>query len=106
MAFPLFAIGETPPPPIQNSPIEGTAERAIPIRNPVLAERLEQSLPDDGPRQEGQSSGIDGLAWQEGQSAYRKKAWPEAQRFFGTIVKEHPESPLVPSTKAYLIEML
>jgi tetratricopeptide (TPR) repeat protein len=63
-------------------------------------------LPDEGPRQEGQSSGIDGLAWQEGWSAYRKNAWPEAQRFFGTIVKEHPESPLVPSAKAFLVELL
>jgi TolA-binding protein len=63
-------------------------------------------LPDDGPRQEGQSSGIDGLAWQEGRSAYRKNAWPEAQRFFGTIVKEHPESPLAPSAKAFLVEIL
>lgn len=63
-------------------------------------------LPDDGPRQEGQSSGIDGLAWQEGRSAYRKNAWPEAQRFFEKIVKEHPESPLVPSAKAFLVEFL
>ncbi len=65
-----------------------------------------QPLPDDGPRQEGQSSGIEGLAWQEGQSAYRKNAWPEAQRFFGKIVKEHPESPLAPSAKAFLVELL
>jgi len=63
-------------------------------------------LPDDGPRLEGQSSGIDGLAWQEGQSAYRKSAWPEAQRFFGKVVKDHPESPLVPSAKAFLVELL
>ncbi|HET9131250.1 MAG TPA: hypothetical protein VFO86_09900, partial [Terriglobia bacterium] len=63
-------------------------------------------MPDDEPRQEGQSSGIDGLAWQEGRSAYRKNAWPEAQRFFGKIVKEYPESPLVPSAKAFLAELL
>ena len=63
-------------------------------------------LPDDGPRLEGQSSGIDGLAWQEGQSAYRKNAWLEAQRFFGKVVKEHPESPLVPSAKAFLVELM
>lgn len=69
-------------------------------------ERVVQPLPDDGPRQEGQSSGIDGLAWQEGRSAYGRKAWPEAQRFFEKIVKEHPESPLVPSAKAFLAERL
>jgi TolA-binding protein len=46
------------------------------------------------------------LAWQEGVSAYRKTAWPEARRFFEKIVKEHPESPLLPSAKAFLIELL
>lgn len=62
-------------------------------------------LPDDGPRPEGQSSGIDGLAWQEGYSAYKKGAWGEAQRFFETIVNDHPESSLVPSAKAFLVEL-
>jgi len=86
--------------------ITAVTEPATSTRNPVLVEGLMRPLPDDGPRLEGQSSGIDGLAWQEGQSAYRKNAWSEAQRFFGKVVKEHPESPLVPSAKAFLVELL
>lgn len=62
-------------------------------------------MPDDGPRVEGHPQGIDGLAWQEGQSAYRKGAWADARRFFETITKQHPGSPLLPSAKAYLIEL-
>ncbi len=108
MAFPPLAIGKPSwHPSSSNVPIAAVTERAAPIRTVVPGgERLAQPLPDDGPRQEGQSSGIDGLAWQEGQSAYRKKAWSEAQRFFGKIVMEHPESPLLPSAKAFLIELL
>ncbi|NJL18187.1 MAG: hypothetical protein HC938_14460 [Nitrospira sp.] len=75
------------------------------IQNPASVERLLQPLPDDGPRPEGQSSGIDGLAWQEGQSAYKKKVWGEAQRFFEKIVRDHPESSLVPSAKSFLVEL-
>lgn len=86
--------------------ITAVIEPATSIRNSAPVEGLVRLLPDDGPRLEGQSSGIDGLAWQEGQSAYRKKAWPEAQRFFGKIIKDHPESPLVPSAKAFLVELL
>jgi len=108
MAFPPLAMGEPPSHPSSaNTSSAAVTERAASIRNVVPGgERLAQPLPDDGPRQEGQSSGIDGLAWQEGQSAYRKKVWLEAQRFFGKIVKEHPESPLLPSAKAFLIELL
>ncbi|MGB4068323.1 MAG: tetratricopeptide repeat protein, partial [Nitrospira sp.] len=99
-----MAIGAVPSQPTPSS--AAVTERATSIRNPVPIEGLVRLLPDDGPRPEGQSSGIDGLAWQEGRSAYRKNAWPEAQRFFGRIVKEHPESPLVPSAKAFLVEIL
>ncbi|MGZ8375206.1 MAG: tetratricopeptide repeat protein [Nitrospira sp.] len=106
MACSSLAIGETSLQPSPHSSIAVVPERATLIRNPGPVEGLAQPLPDDGPRQEGQSSGIDGLAWQEGQSAYRKNAWPEAQRFFGKIVKEHPESPLAPSAKAFLVELL
>ncbi len=106
ISFSSPAIGEVRPHPSPNSSITTSAERTTSIRNPVPVERPVQPLPDDGPRQEGQSSGIDGLAWQEGRSAYKKNAWPEAQRFFGKIVKEHPESPLVPSAKAFLVELL
>jgi TolA-binding protein len=75
------------------------------VKNQAPVERLALLLPDDGPRLEGQSTGIDGLAWQEGQSAYKKQAWAEAQRFFAKIVTDYPESPLVPSAKAFLIEL-
>lgn len=68
-------------------------------------ERPAQPLPDDGPRLEGQSSGIDGLAWQEGYAAYRRGAWAEARRFFDTIVKMHPQSPLIPSAQTFVIEL-
>lgn len=68
-------------------------------------EPLGQAMPDEGPRMEGQAQGIDGLAWQEGQSAYRKGAWSEARRFFEKIVKANPESPLAPSAHAFLTEL-
>ena len=100
------AIGEVPQSLSSNTAITVPTERTPPIRNSAPVERPAQPLPDDGPRQEGQSTGIDGLAWQEGRSAYGKNAWPEAQRFFGKIVKEHPESSLVPSAKAFLIEIM
>ncbi len=106
MAVPSLAIGEAPARPSLNASIAATTERVTSIRNSGPVERLLPPLPDDGPRQEGQSSGIDGLAWQEGRSAYGKKAWQEAQRFFEKIVKEHPGSPLVPSAKAFLVERL
>lgn len=106
MSFSSPATGEVllypPPDPAVTAPTERTTS----IRTQVPVERPLHPLPDDGPRQEGQSSGIDGLAWQEGRSTYRKSAWPEAQRFFEKIVKEHPESPLVPSAKAFLVELL
>lgn len=62
-------------------------------------------MPDEGPRAEGQLQGVDGLAWQEGQAAYKKGAWTEARRFFETIIKQHPESSLVPSAHAFLTEL-
>ncbi len=104
MACSSLAIGAVPSQPTPSS--DAVTEQATSIRNPVPIEGLVRLLPDDGPRPEGQSSGIDGLAWQEGRSAYRKNAWPEAQRFFGTIVKVHPESPLAPSAKAFLVELM
>ncbi len=106
MSFFSPTVGEAPSHSPLNTSIAAATERTTSNRNPVTGERLAQPLPDDGPRQEGLSSGIDGLAWQEGWSAYKKNAWPEAQRFFEKIVKEHPESPLVPSAKAFLVELL
>jgi tetratricopeptide (TPR) repeat protein len=95
MAFLPLAIGESAP----------LSEGKPTMQDPASIERLVQLLPDDGPRPEGQSSGIDALAWQEGQSAYKKNAWVQAQRFFGKIVNDHPESSLVPSAKAFLVEL-
>ncbi len=100
---PSVAIGQTLPSGKSSSSPVGSRPAAVKNQAPV--ERLALLLPDDGPRLEGQSTGIDGLAWQEGQSAYKKQAWAEAQRFFAKIVTDYPESPLVPSAKAFLIEL-
>jgi TolA-binding protein len=100
---PAVAIGQTLTAGKAASP--PASERPAAVKNQAPVERLTILLPDDGPRLEGQSTGIDGLIWQEGQSAYKKQAWVEAQRFFGKIVTNHPESPLVPSAKAFLIEL-
>lgn len=100
---PSVVLGQTLPG--GKSPSNRAGERPAAVKNQAPVERLTLLLPDDGPRLEGQSTGIDGLAWQEGQSAYRKQAWTEAQRFFVKIVTDYPESPLVPSTKAFLIEL-
>ena len=105
MAFLPLAIGESTPQSSVNRPSGPLPERKPTVQDPASLERLVQPLPDDGPRPEGHSAGIDALAWQEGQSAYKKNAWAEAQRFFGKIVKDHPESPLVPSAKAFLVEV-
>jgi len=99
------AIGESTPPSSSKLTNTPPAERPTTMQVPAWVERLAQPLPDDGPRAEGQSSGIDGLAWQEGRSAYKKGAWGEAQRFFEKIVNDHPESSLVPSAKAFLVEL-
>lgn len=99
------AIGESAPTSSLNRTSAPPSERKATIQNPASVERLLQPLPDDGPRPEGQSSGIDGLAWQEGQSAYKKNVWGEAQRFFEKIVRDHPESSLVPSAKSFLVEL-
>ena len=98
-----MAIGQTLP--AGKSPGSPAGERAAAVKTQAPVERLVLLLPDDGPRLEGQSAGIDGLAWQEGQSAYKKQAWTDAQRYFGKIVTDHPESPLVPSAKGFLIEL-
>lgn len=106
MTFPSWAIGESPSQPSSTASTVTASGRENSLWNPIPVERPVRPLPDDGPRQEGESSGIDGLAWQEGRSAYRKNSWPEARHFFEKIVKEHPESPLVPSAKAFLVELL
>lgn len=100
---PSVAIGQTLPSGKSSGSPVGSRPAAVKSQAPV--ERLALLLPDDGPRLEGQSTGIDGLAWQEGQSAYKKQAWAEAQRFFAKIATDYPESPLVPSAKAFLIEL-
>ncbi|MCS6896774.1 MAG: tetratricopeptide repeat protein [Nitrospira sp.] len=72
------------------------------------AESPAPPLPDDGPRvEEGlQVQGILDLAWQEGRLAYQKGAWTEARRFFEKIVRDYPESPLVPAALAFWAESL
>jgi tetratricopeptide (TPR) repeat protein len=80
-------------------------ERGLSAENPALPEKLSRPMPDDGPRLEGQSSGIDGLAWQEGLSAYKKRAWPEARRFFEKLLREHADSSLIPSVQAFWVEL-
>ncbi len=105
MAFLPLAIGESTPQSSVNRASVPLPERKPAVQDPASLERLVQPLPDDGPRPEGRSAGIDALAWQEGKSAYKKHAWVEAQRFFGKIVKDHPESSLVPSAKAFLVEV-
>ncbi len=104
-AFIPAAAAESTSPSSSSLTSPPPAERLATRQAPAWIERLAQALPDDGPRAEGQSSGIDGLAWQEGQSAYKKGAWGEAQRFFEKIVNDHPESSLVPSAKAFLVEL-
>ena len=104
-AFLPAAIGESTPPSSSSLASLPPVERPVTGQAPVWIERLAQPLPDDGPRSEGRSSGIDGLAWQEGLSAYKKGAWADARRFFEKIVSDHPESSLVPSAKAFLAEL-
>lgn len=105
MAARPMALGESGP----HSLGERSAESKVASTTAALisepAEPSGQPLPDEGPRVEGQVQGIDGLAWQEGHAAYKKGAWSEARRFFEKIVKEHPESPLVPAAQAFLIEL-
>lgn len=91
--------------PDQHSRSTASQSRGVPDRTQEAPEPPGPPLPDEGPRAEAQPEGIDGLAWQEGQAAYHKGAWEEAQRLFSTIVQRHPQSPLVPSAQAFLIEL-
>ncbi|MEQ1794475.1 MAG: tetratricopeptide repeat protein, partial [Nitrospira sp.] len=68
------------------------------------AEVLAVTLPDDGPRLEGQSQGMDALALQEGINAYGKGEWAQARRLFGKVVAQQPESPLTPTAMTFLAE--
>lgn len=99
------ALGASPVGPDHRLPAIAGQSRAASDRTQEEAEPPGPPLPDEGPRAEGQPQGIDGLAWQEGQAAYRNGAWEEAHRFFYTIVQHHPQSPLVPSAEAFLIEL-
>ncbi len=105
LMVPSHAVGESSKPeprkdvpPVVNPLVNG-------LKEPVPAERPVQPMPDDGPRLEGQSSGIDGLAWQEGYAAYKRGSWQEARRFFEKVVKDHPQSLLIPSAQAFLVEV-
>lgn len=62
------------------------------------------ALPDDGPRLEGQSQGMDALALQEGINAYGKGEWAQARRLFEKIIAQQPESSLTPTAITFLAE--
>ncbi|ULA63162.1 MAG: Tetratricopeptide repeat protein [Nitrospira sp.] len=62
------------------------------------------TLPDDGPRLEGQSQGMDALALQEGMNAYGKGEWSQARRFFEKVIGQQPESALTPTAMTFLAE--
>ena len=68
------------------------------------AEVALSTLPDDGPRLEGQSQGMDALALQEGISAYGKGEWAQARRLFEKVVAQQPESSLTPTAMTFLAE--
>ena len=80
-------------------------EKTTSLQQVEAAEPPAQSMPDEGPRFEGQSQGIDALAWQEGLAAYQKQRWIEARRFFEQIVSQHPDSALATSAHAFLVEL-
>ena len=106
LTVPPLAAGQ----PAPRAAAEKPAQAKAPDRGPAAqqAESPEPPgppLPDDGPRGEGQPQGIDGLAWQEGHAAYAKGRWADARRSFETIVKQYPNSPLLPSAQAFLIEL-
>ncbi|MFO0707594.1 MAG: tetratricopeptide repeat protein [Nitrospira sp.] len=83
-------------------PIQDPAGQAS--GQPDPSEGAEHVLPDDGPRMEGQSQGMDALALQEGINAYGKQAWEQARRFFTKVVSQQPESSLTPTALAFLAE--
>lgn len=62
------------------------------------------ALPDDGPRFEGQSQGMDALALQEGINAYGKEEWAQARRLFEKVIAQQPESSLTPTALTFLAE--
>ena len=90
--------------PAKVSPAAGL-EKTTPSQLPEAVEPPAQSMPDEGPRFEGQSQGIDALAWQEGLAAYQKQRWTEARRFFEQIVAQYPDSSLAASAHAFLVEL-
>jgi len=106
MAVRPLALGESSPHAPAKKPSATSAGGNLPAA-PVLepAEPPGQPMPDEGPRLEKTTQGIEGLALQEGQAAYKKGARPEARKFFEKIVREHPESRLVPAAQAFLIEL-
>ena len=83
---------------IGQAPVEQTSTQPDP------SEGADHVLPDDGPRMEGQSQGMDALALQEGINAYGKQDWEHARRFFMKVVSQQPESSLTPTALAFLAE--
>lgn len=87
----------------ERSLVFGESPNAQPVP-PEQSEAPSQPLPDDGPRLEGHSQGMDSLALQEGISAYKKEDWTQARRHFEKVVAMQPASPLAPSALAFLAE--
>ncbi len=81
-----------------------TAAASTPTHTPESTELTFSILPDDGPRLEGQSQGMDALALQEGINAYGKGEWTQARRLFEKVVSQQPESALTPTAMTFLAE--
>ena len=105
-ALPLWYVGLS----IVDGAMTSAYPAAVPPIQPTAqgqAEQIElpcQPLPDDGPRLEGHSQGMDSLALQEGISAYKKGEWTQARRHFEKVLAQQPASSLAPSALAYLAE--
>ncbi|MEQ1655200.1 MAG: tetratricopeptide repeat protein [Nitrospira sp.] len=80
------------------------AAASTPTQTSESTELAFSILPDDGPRLEGQSQGMDALALQEGINAYGKGEWPQARRLFEKVVSQQPESALTPTAMTFLAE--
>ena len=81
-----------------------TAVSSTPTHASESTELAFSILPDDGPRLEGQSQGMDALALQEGMNAYGKGEWAQARRLFEKVVSQQPESALTPTAMTFLAE--
>lgn len=98
----LHALGFFDPPFAFAGPTPAEALAATQATEPP--ESIVAALPDDGPRFEGQSQGMDALALQEGINAYGKGEWAQARRLFEKVMSQQPESSLTPTAMTFLAE--